>query len=143
MLAAPLLSPAGLFRGKVHWSDPRPPSVVPPAEHELMVDHAALGCICFWCEDAGAVHPFVMAKRPFKAGIPVAQVVYCPPGIDWRRLSGAVGRAMARHRLFLLLIDAAGPIPACRDTSSQDGCRNTGAARSRPSSATSATRKPR
>ncbi len=45
-----------------------------------MVDHAALGCICFWCEDAGAVHPFVMAKRPFKAGIPVAQVVYCPPG---------------------------------------------------------------
>ncbi len=111
VLAAPLLSPAGLFRGKVHWSDPRPPSVVPPAEHELMVDHAALGCICFWCEDAGAVHPFVMAKRPFKAGIPVAQVVYCPPGIDWRRLSGAVGRAMARHRLFLLLIDAAGPIP--------------------------------
>ncbi len=143
VLAAPLLSPAGLFRGKVHWSDPRPPGDVPPAERALMEDHATLGCIRFWCEDGGAVHPFVMARRPFKAGITVAQVIYCPAGLDWRRLSGAVGRAIAGQGLFLLLIDAAGPIPACPAATSRAGCRNTGAGRSRPSSATSATRKPR
>ncbi len=111
VLAAPLLSLAGPFRGKVHWSDPRPVTDVPPAERQLTEDHAALGCIRFWCEDQGAIHPFVMARRPFKAGIPVAQVIYCPSGIDWRRLSGAVGRALTRHGLFLMLIDAAAPIP--------------------------------
>ena len=76
-----------------------------------MADHAALGCICFWCEDRGRVYPFVMGRRPFKAGIPVAQVIHCPPGFDWRRLGGAVGRAIASRGLFLLLIDAAGPVP--------------------------------
>ncbi len=111
LVAAPLLSLASLNTAGVLWSDPRAADEVSIPERQLMEDHAAFGCICFWCSDQGRIYPIVLARRPLRGLNRVAQLIFCPADMDWRRLGGAVGRAMARHGLFLLLLDAEGPIP--------------------------------
>lgn len=111
MLAAPLASLAGLGRATISRERPGVDATVDPTEAALMDHHAALGCITFWCVADGRAYPFVVARRLIKGRLPIAQVVYCAEGTDWRRLSHAVGRALARHGLFLLLLDAQGPVP--------------------------------
>lgn len=109
VLAAPLASPGSLWRATIAHG--RPDVAVDPAEAALMEHHADLGCITFWCLADGRAYPFVVVRRLIRGRLPIAQVVYCAQDTDWRRLSGAVGRALARHGLFLLLLDAQGPVP--------------------------------
>ncbi|GEO97816.1 hypothetical protein GCM10007887_02060 [Methylobacterium haplocladii] len=111
MLAAPLASLAGLGRATISAGRPGADVTVDPAEAALMEHHAALGCITFWCVADGRAYPFVVARRLIKGRLPIAQIVYCAEALDWRRLSHAVGRALARHGLFLLLLDAQGAVP--------------------------------
>lgn len=90
--------------------DPPAGVAVDPAERLLMEQHRAMGCVALWGIRDGRAHPFVFARRTVRR-LPVAQLVYCPQDTDWRPFAGAVGRALARHGLFILLADAEGPLP--------------------------------
>ena len=89
-----------------------PPGDLPvdASERLLVEQHRAMGCIAFWCVAEGRAHPFVFARRTVR-GMPVAQLVYCAEGTDWRRFAAAVGLQLARRGLFVLLADAPGPLP--------------------------------
>lgn len=107
--ALPLLA---LGRRGAGAAEEEPPAgaAVDPAERLLVEQHRAMGCVALWCVLDGRAHPFVFARRTVRR-LPVAQLVYCAEGTDWRRCAGAVGRALARHGLLVLLADAPGPIP--------------------------------
>ena len=107
ILAVPLLSLPG--RAKVSRDLP-PGFAADPDEVRLVADHARLGCLTFWCLSEGMAVPIVATRRVIAGRLPVAQVVYMPREVDWPRIANAVGRALARHGLFLLLLDAEGPI---------------------------------
>ncbi len=110
MLAAPLLALTSLGRAEILRNEPTETDAS-PQELALMRHHAAFGCITFWCRAGGRAYPFVVARRLIKDRLPVAQIIYCAADTPWPLLAGAVGRALARHRLFLMLVDAAGPLP--------------------------------
>ncbi|TGD99412.1 GNAT family N-acetyltransferase [Methylobacterium nonmethylotrophicum] len=110
VLAAPLLAVAGLARARVSRHLPAE-AAADPAEQRLVADHARLGCITFWCLAQGRAFPFVAVRRQVRGALPIAQIVYCAAETDWRLVSHAVGRALARHGLFLMLVDARGPLP--------------------------------
>ncbi len=108
--ALPLAAPRGL-RTAVSWARPGPAYAVDPAEAALVAHHAGFGCLTFWCLSGGRAHPFVVARRRVRNRLSIGQVVYCGPETDWRVVAHAVGRALARHGLFVLLLDASGPVP--------------------------------
>jgi hypothetical protein len=111
VLACPMLALTSLARARVLAEDPTEADGARQDELVLMRHHRSFGCITFWCSAGGRVYPFVAVRRMIKDRLPVAQIVYCAADTPWRELAGAVGRALARHGLFLMLIDAAGPLP--------------------------------
>jgi hypothetical protein len=110
-VAVPMLN--GLFgSGGVRvFSAERPPAgVVDPLEQELLLQHAALGCISLWCTHGKAAYPFVFRTRLVKSAIPCAQLIYCRDVADFVRFAGPIGRFLARRGRPLVIVDANGPI---------------------------------
>lgn len=110
-LAAPLLALPRFGGAEVLWETPDGAFDLDPAEVALMEHHRRLGCVAFWCLTGGKAYPFVVARRMVRGRLPIAQVIYCAAETDWKLLSPAIGRALARHGLFLLVLDANGPVP--------------------------------
>ena len=79
-------------------------------EQKLLVDHAAHGCISFWCTNGERAYPFVFRPRLVGGLVPYAQLVYCGAVDDLVRFAGPIGWALARHGRPLVMIDANGPI---------------------------------
>jgi hypothetical protein len=71
----------GLFGGggvRVFSAGRRPDAAgFDPLEQELLLQHAALGCISLWCTHAQSAYPFVFRTRLVKSAIPCAQLIYC------------------------------------------------------------------
>lgn len=111
VIALPLLSLSSLGHASVLGHEPTQADGARPDELALMRHHRGFGCITFWCRTAERAYPFVAVRRMIKGRLPVAQIVYCAADTPWPLLASAVGRALARHGLFLLLIDAAAPVP--------------------------------
>ena len=111
-VAVPMLS--GLFGGaKVKVLDgTRKPAVgFDPRDLEMLLQHAALGCVSLWCATAERAYPFVVRRRFVRGIVPCAQLIYCSDVADFVRFAGPIGRLLARHGLPFVIIDANAAIP--------------------------------
>ncbi len=112
-IAVPLLN-GFFFAGepvKLFGAQQKPAAACDPFEQEILLQHAALGCIGLWCETAERAYPFVFRPRLVKGVIPCAQVIYCRDIADFVRFAGPIGRYLARHGWPFVILDANGPIP--------------------------------
>lgn len=80
-------------------------------EREILLQHAALGCISVWCVCAGRAYPFVFRPRIVKKIIPCARLIYCRDIGDFTRFAGPLGRYLARRGKPLVIVDANAPLP--------------------------------
>jgi hypothetical protein len=110
-IAAPLLqAPFRVGGVRIVGADAPPAAVNETFEQKLLMDHAACGCISFWCVSAERAYPFVFRPRLVNGLIPYAQLVYCRAVDDLVRFAHPIGRALARRGRPLVMIDANGPI---------------------------------
>jgi hypothetical protein len=90
--------------------DTRPGEDLPSAEIDLLMKHAAYGCISVICTSANGRHPFVFQPRS-KAGVmPFVNLAYCLQLDDFVCLAGPLGRFLAWRGFPLVVVDADGPI---------------------------------
>jgi hypothetical protein len=83
---------------------------LPSSEVDLLLKHAAYGCISVTCSSANRRHPFVFLPR-HKAGLmPFAYLAYCRHLDDFVRFAGPLGRFIALRGFPLVVLDANGPI---------------------------------
>jgi hypothetical protein len=81
-----------------------------PYERDLLVTHAAYGCMSLICIARGIRYPFVFLPR-LKAGVvPFSYLAYCRSVADYVRCAGPLGRYLARHGFPLVVLDANGPV---------------------------------
>jgi hypothetical protein len=97
-------------RARVLPADTRPDAPFEPFERDLLMEHAAYGCISFWCETPERAFPFVFRPRIVKGVIPCAQLIYCADIADVPRFAGQIGRFLALRGRPFVIIDANGPI---------------------------------
>jgi hypothetical protein len=110
-IAAPLLqAPFGGGETRIIDAGAPPAGLHETFEQKLLVDHAACGCISFWCVRAERAYPFVFRPRLVNGLIPYAQLVYCRAVDDLVRFAGPIGGALAQRGWPLIMIDANGPI---------------------------------
>ena len=111
-IALPLLN--GLFGNpEIKLLDARsdPEVAFDPGEREILRQHAANGCISLWCATAERAYPFVFRPRLVRGVMPCAQLIYCADIADFARFAGPIGRHLARHGRFLVIVDSNGRIP--------------------------------
>jgi hypothetical protein len=82
-----------------------------PAEQEILVQHAAHGCVSLWCTTADGAHPFVFRPRMVKGFLPCAQLIYCRDLADFARFAGPLGRYLALRGKPIVIVDSNGAIP--------------------------------
>jgi len=110
-VAMPALS--GFLGGeKVKFYDAtRTPKVsFDPHDRDVLLQHAALGCVSFWCATPERAYPFVFRRRFVRKIVPCAQLIYCSDVADFVRFAGPIGRLLARRGLPFAIIDANAPI---------------------------------
>jgi hypothetical protein len=91
--------------------DTVPDAAFDAADRDLLAAHAEFGCTSVWCVTAERAYPFVFLPRMFKRWMPGVQLIYCRDVRDVVRFARPIGRYLAARGLFLLSIDANGPIP--------------------------------
>jgi hypothetical protein len=91
-------------------ADHAPDAPHEPFERDLLIEHAANGCISFWGVTRERAHPFVFRPRIVKSVIPCAQLIYCRDVADVVRFAGPIGRFLAWRGRPFVVIDANGPI---------------------------------
>jgi hypothetical protein len=112
LVAVPMLN--GLFGGpKVAVFDgtDKPPVSFDPRDQYMLLQHAAHGCVSFWCATAERAYPFMFRTRLVRGIIPCAQLIYCSDVADFVRFAGPIGRVLARRGLLFVIIDANAAIP--------------------------------
>jgi hypothetical protein len=120
-ISVPMLN--GLFGGPAVevFDAQRPPKVdFDPFDQEVLLQHAAHGCISLWCATRERAHPFVFRPRLVKVGIPCAQLIYCREVGDFVHFAGPIGRRLARYGRLFVIIDANAPIPGLLGWFSRD-----------------------
>jgi len=103
-----------LLRGpaaKVFDANQRPQVPFNPSDRDMLLQHAALGCLGLWCATSERAYPFVFRPRMVRRIVPCVQMIYCPDVDTFVRFAGPVGRALLRHGWPFVLIDANAPIP--------------------------------
>jgi plasmid stabilization system protein ParE len=101
---------SGDDRARLLAAATRPDAPFEPFERDLLLEHAAYGCVSFWCETPERAFPFVFRPRRVKGVIPCAQLVYCRDVADVARFAGRIGRLLALRGRPFVVIDANGPI---------------------------------
>jgi hypothetical protein len=91
-------------------ADEQPAAPHEPFEPDLLTEHAAYGCMSFWCVTPERAFPFVFRPRIVKGVIPCAQLIYCRDVADLMRFAGPIGRYLALRGRPFVVIDANGPI---------------------------------
>ena len=110
-IAAPLLQSSTVAgRVRVVGADARPDAQHDAFEQKLLVDHAAFGCLSFWCVSGERAYPFVFRPRRVGGLVPYAQLVYCRSTDDLVRFARPIGWALASRVRPLVMVDANGPI---------------------------------
>jgi hypothetical protein len=86
---------------------------LPAGEIEILVRHAALGCLSFVCRTPKDVLPFVLLPMRVRRGwiaLPAMQLIYCPDVADHVACAGTIGRMLLGHGKFAVLLNANGPV---------------------------------
>ena len=111
-LAAPLLSNCRRAEAvKVLEADQRPDVAFDADEHDLLLDHASLGCMSLWCVSSERAYPFVFRRRLIRGVIPCTQLIYCRDIGDFVRFAVPLGRFLALRGGLIVMIDANDPVP--------------------------------
>ena len=111
-IAVPMFQ--GLFGGPktAVFESPRQPEVeFDRFDREILLQHAAHGCISLCCATSERAYPFVFRPRMVRGFIPCAQLIYCRDIGDFVRLAGPIGRVLAGRGRPFVIIDANAPIP--------------------------------
>ncbi|MBV8359652.1 MAG: acyl-CoA acyltransferase [Deltaproteobacteria bacterium] len=87
------------------WHDSR----LEPFETELLSVHAECGCICLLCECEEKLCPFVF-RSYWSFGLPFTHLIYCRNLNDFVWAAAALGQALAKRGLPLVVVDADGPV---------------------------------
>ena len=109
-VALPAVQRSGAGGVRILRADGGPDAPFAPFERDLMIEHAAYGCLSVWCVTPERAFPFVFRPRYVKRVIPCAQLVYCADIADVPRFAGPLGRHLARRGLPFMVLDANGPI---------------------------------
>jgi hypothetical protein len=111
-VAVPLLN--GLFGNagvRVFDAHQEPEVDFDPDEREVLLQHAAHGCISLWCATSERAYPFVFRPRLVRAVLPCAQLIYCADREDFVRFAGPIGRYLALRGRAVVIVDSNGRIP--------------------------------
>jgi hypothetical protein len=110
--AVPLLSGwSGGAKAKVIDGTQKPQVDYDPRDQAVVLEHAAHGCITFWCATAERAYPFVFRRRFVRGIVPYAQLIYCNDVADFVRFAGPLGRRLALRAVPFVMIDANAAIP--------------------------------
>ncbi|HEY5337648.1 MAG TPA: hypothetical protein VIJ85_05565 [Rhizomicrobium sp.] len=75
-------------------------------EHNLLADHAAMGCISLVCKKDGIVSPFVFRRKKLdRPPLPMAELIFCRGAGDLRACAGALGRWLMRRGMAGMIVD--------------------------------------
>jgi len=81
-------------------------------ERRVLTSHRDYGCLAYVVMENGNANPFIFRPRRINRGIvPALQLVYCRDVCDFARLAGPIGRTLARRGMFVVCLDAVGPLP--------------------------------
>jgi len=80
-------------------------------EPALLAAHARWGCLSLVCKLPDGALPFVFALRHKFGVLPTAVLIYCRNIDGLVKASGVLGRFLARRGIFLVTVDANGPVP--------------------------------
>jgi hypothetical protein len=113
VIFAPLLSRGEAGARVVAYAPDRPEAaLLTPSDARLLADHVALGCYAYIGLAGNEARPLVFQpRRIWREIFPCVHLVYCRDPGDLARFAPAYGRALARHGRFLVVADAAGPVP--------------------------------
>ncbi len=81
-------------------------------ERDLLVEHAAMGCLSLVAETPDGLHPFVFLPVRIRAGrvpLPMRQLIYCRAIADYVRFAGPIGRFLLRRGIPIVVHDGNGP----------------------------------
>jgi hypothetical protein len=92
-------------------ADRNPDAPCEEFERDLLVRHAAYGCLSFWCVTAERAYPFVFRRRLTRAALPCARLIYCRDVADIAGFGGLIGRHLLAHGCPVVVIDANGRVP--------------------------------
>ncbi len=82
---------------------------------DLLRRHASYGCISLVCRDGDRIEPFVFARRRVvRTIIPAAQLLWCRDIDAFRAFAGPIGRHLLGRGVFMVSLDANGPIEGLR-----------------------------
>ncbi len=110
-VALPALS--GFFGGKkvkLYDGTRTPPVNFDPHDRDVLLQHAALGCVSLWCATPERAYPFVFRRRFVRRFVPCAQLIYCSDVDDFVRFAAPIGWYLARRGIPFVIIDANAPI---------------------------------
>ncbi len=82
-------------------------------EPDLLLSHVKFGCLSLIATYANNSYPFVFGVRT-KHGVRLAHLVYCRDQQDFVRFVRPLGRFLRYHQLWLVVLDANGPIAGLR-----------------------------
>jgi hypothetical protein len=83
---------------------------LPSYEIDLLLRHAAYGCISVTCSSANRSYPFVFLPRRTAGVVPFAHLAYCRHVDDFVRFASPLGQFIAYRGFPLVVLDANGPI---------------------------------
>ncbi len=110
MVSLPLLSAAPKGPVRLVLAEAELEHDIDPAERDVLLTHAAHGCVSLWCVSADGVYPFVFVRRMVKGVLPFFQLVYCRRVDDFVRFARPLGRYLALRGCPLVIVDANGPV---------------------------------
>jgi hypothetical protein len=109
-IAAPAISPGSGGRAVEVLALEGISGDLPAWEFELLSKHAHYGCISVICRSADQNFPFVFLPRRKICMVPWAYLAYCRQVDDFVGFAHYLGKFLARRGIFLVEIDANGPI---------------------------------
>ena len=94
-------------------ADTAPGAFADLPERNLLMDHAAMGCLSLVVEAPDGLYPFVFLRFRIWSGLlplPFRQLVYCRDVANYVRFAGAIGRFLIRRGVPVVIHDSNGPV---------------------------------
>jgi hypothetical protein len=91
-----------------------PPGEITADAFDLMSAHDRYGCLCLWYTIEKRSYPLIFRSKSFKGFIPGVQLIYCGDVNMLTRCMRNIGIYLAKRGLWLVSIDANGPIPGLK-----------------------------